>query len=429
MSHQTYPDGTDPKIIPWDVPYKTPPPGQFSNFDHPDLSLRNTIIITASVTLAVAIVAFVLRIGTRALIVRVVGWDDYLCVAAAAIVAAFNAAALERELTPTTSQRDHRSGIASPASLLFRESSLRIATGIPYGLGIPTWDIRMRTYFESYQGPFIYWFGTMNVLRHFGLMFLKLSILALYLRIMGDTHDLHRKTKLVIIGSMIWVIGYNCGLLGWLLGLCNPPKKFFYPNEPGHCVYPSVWKELSAWSALNVFTDFLIFLIPLPMILRLQMPFSQKIGVVFTLATALMVCAATLVNLVISVRIIQQHSTEDPLQLWAIIEMNVGLLCICLPALKQLLSRSIPLISKSLRSSRSYGSLGKRKGSDAQDLENAALGHQSSRRVSRRDTDASTTNIYLTHEMKTLDEHHDPMPNQTMDEFSAHGGGLHGKLG
>ena len=61
---------------------------------------------------------------------------------------------------------------------------------------------------------------------------------------------------------MTWVVEYNCELLGWLLGLCNPPKKFFYPSEPGHCAYHSVRKELSAWIAMNVFTDFPIFIIP-----------------------------------------------------------------------------------------------------------------------------------------------------------------------
>ncbi|KAL6714368.1 hypothetical protein ACLMJK_007791 [Lecanora helva] len=375
MSHQTYPEGTDPNIIPWDVPYKTPPPGQSSNFDHPDTSLRNTIIITAAVTLAVAFFAFVARLGTRAFIVRVLGWDDYLCIGAVAIVVAFNVAALER---------------------------------IQYGLGIPTWDIRMRTYFEHLQTPFIYWFGTMNVLRHFGLMLLKLSILALYLRIMGDARDIHRKTRYVAIGAMVWVVGYNAGLLGWLLGLCNPPKKFFYPHTPGHCLYPSVWKELAAWSAMNVFTDFLIFVIPLPMVLRLQMPLSQKIGVVFTLATALMVCAATIVNMVITVRIIRQQSTEDPLQLWAIIEMNIGLICICLPALKQLLSRSIPILSKSFGSSRSYGSIWKRKESSAQIGPDMTQGERK-----RRETDVSTADIELTSEIQKHSELHEPMPEET----------------
>ena len=128
------------------------------------------------------------------------------------------------------------------------------------------------------------------------------------------------------------------------------------------------------------------------MVLKLQMPLSQEISVVFTLATALMVCAVTIVNMVISVKIIRQQSTEDSLQLWAIIEMNVGLICICLPAQRQLLSRSIPFISKSFGSSRSYGSAGERKGSSGQEMRNIMPGKRIGRGTEFSISDTTLTN-------------------------------------
>ncbi len=103
MSYQSYPDGTDPYTIPLDVPYKTPPAGQASNFEHPKVTLRDSIIVTASITLALAlalahaIFTSVTRCGTRIFIVRRFGWDDYIRVVAVVIVVAFNAANLERE--------------------------------------------------------------------------------------------------------------------------------------------------------------------------------------------------------------------------------------------------------------------------------------------------------------------------------------------
>lgn len=63
MSHQTYFDGTDPHTIPLDVPYKTPPPGLSSNFDHPNVTLRNNIIVIAAITLALAMLTSVARSG------------------------------------------------------------------------------------------------------------------------------------------------------------------------------------------------------------------------------------------------------------------------------------------------------------------------------------------------------------------------------
>ncbi len=107
MSYQSYPDGTDPHTIPLDVPFKTPPAGQASNFDHPNVILRDSIIVTASINLALtlalalalalAIFTSVTRCGTRLFIVRRFGWDDYIRVVAVVIVVAFNAASLERE--------------------------------------------------------------------------------------------------------------------------------------------------------------------------------------------------------------------------------------------------------------------------------------------------------------------------------------------
>jgi len=97
MSYKSYPDGTDPYTIPLDVPYKTPPAGQASNFEHPKVTLRDSIIVTASITLALAIFTSVTRCGTRIFILRRFGWDDYIRVVAVVIVVAFNAANLERE--------------------------------------------------------------------------------------------------------------------------------------------------------------------------------------------------------------------------------------------------------------------------------------------------------------------------------------------
>ena len=152
------------------------------------------------------------------------------------------------------------------------------SVGVQYGLGVSTWDIRLRYYLEHDLASFFYWFSVGTILRHLALMFLKLSILALYLRIIGNAQDIHYKTRMVVYLTMIFVIGYNFGLIGWLLSICDPVSKFFHYKQPGNCKLSGVWKELTGWSAINIFADFLIFILPLPMIFTLHMPLSQKIG-------------------------------------------------------------------------------------------------------------------------------------------------------
>jgi hypothetical protein len=124
-----------------------------------------------------------------------------------------------------------------------------------------------------------------------------------------------------------------------------------------------------------------------------------------------MVCAATIVNMVIRIKIIVQKSTEDPLQLWAIIEMNVGLICVCLPATKQLLARSVPFSSKKYGIGGIYGSSIRKKSVPNGDIVTPGGRKRS---IFDREADAeSTTSIRLTHEMKQFDEQNESMPDDS----------------
>jgi len=152
----------------------------------------------------------------------------------------------------------------------------------------------------------------------------------------------------------------------------------------------------------------------------------SEIDVVLPLATGLMVCAATIVNMVIRIKIVAQKSTEDPLQLWAIIEMNVGLICVCLPAMEQLLARSIPFFSKKYGNGGSYGSSMRKKSVPNGDIVTPGGRKRS---IFDREADAeSTTSIRLTHEMKQFDEQNESMPddsaangnNYGMPEYVSH---------
>lgn len=64
---------------------------------------------------------------------------------------------------------------------------------------------------------------------------------------------------------------------------CNPIPKYWYPAKDGWCFPKAILWFLNA--GLNIFTDFLIVILPIPAILALQLPRKQKIGVslVFTL--------------------------------------------------------------------------------------------------------------------------------------------------
>ncbi len=109
------------------------------------------------------------------------------------------------------------------------------------------------------------------------LCFSKLSILLLYLRVL--TLDYVRKVTWVAIG----IVGtYNIWAMGMYFTMCIPIARMWDASIPGYCHPWSVWWALTY---LHISTDFLIFIIPIPVVVTMTIPMRQKVGLlaVFTL--------------------------------------------------------------------------------------------------------------------------------------------------
>lgn len=105
--------------------------------------------------------------------------------------------------------------------------------------------------------------------------FPKLSILVLYLRIFTDRFSRIVCWILTVITSIlaavnIFVIAFQC----------NPRSKAWNPVEPGFCT------DIEAhfiWGTFpNFVTDFVMLLLPLPVVYRLHAPLRVKIGIFAT---------------------------------------------------------------------------------------------------------------------------------------------------
>lgn len=106
----------------------------------------------------------------------------------------------------------------------------------------------------------------------------KTSILLLYLRLFKVNQTFRYSTWIVLF----FVVGYLfCNFWTQLFG-CSPPSKFWHPDGPGTCV--DIIKTCLAYASLNIISDFVIFVLPLPMVWHLKLSLKEKIGVslVFT---------------------------------------------------------------------------------------------------------------------------------------------------
>lgn len=121
-----------------------------------------------------------------------------------------------------------------------------------------------------------------NLLYTLTLLFVKVSILCLYIRVL--TYDYIRLAAKILLGIVLFS---HAWIFAAILTTCVPLNAFWdhLARDQGtyYCHPGSVF-----WSnfGLHVGTDFLIFLLPLPVIFRLRVVRRQKIGlcIVFLLA-------------------------------------------------------------------------------------------------------------------------------------------------
>ena len=111
------------------------------------------------------------------------------------------------------------------------------------------------------------------------VVFPKLAILAIYLRVFVQTHF---RTACYILAML--VIANWVGNTVALLSMCKPLQYFWdHTITGGHCFHI---KERSCWASLiNIITDVAMLVLPLPFIWKIHTSRSVKIGLTITFAT------------------------------------------------------------------------------------------------------------------------------------------------
>lgn len=159
----------------------------------------------------------------------------------------------------------------------------------------------------------------------------KLSLLFLYLRIFDSRRI--RVTTWVLIGITIvsWI---TWSLIAFFL--CTPVEFYWDRTIPGgHCInIDSFWRSIPP---INIFTDAVAIILPIPTIWRLEASRMKKIGVCAILMTGgiglITGCIRWAVYLSYSAQYIVPSITE-PLLGWAIIEAGMYEIAACLPMLR-----------------------------------------------------------------------------------------------
>ncbi|KAF2477633.1 uncharacterized protein BDR25DRAFT_274930 [Lindgomyces ingoldianus] len=184
--------------------------------------------------------------------------------------------------------------------------------------------------------------------------FVKLSILTSYFRIAPEKSTFRR---------VIWVV-FGIVMAAFLVFLimlwtqCIPISSYWtFTADHRDCIPEG--PPLVAQTVINVATDFMIYVLPMPTLFKLSLPTSQRIGlmILFGVGGVIVVAGSFRAYWVHYVLFETYDVTWEGFQIWVwtAVETNVGVICGCIPSLKPLLFPARARAGGS-RGSKPYGS-------------------------------------------------------------------------
>ncbi|KAK5193383.1 hypothetical protein LTR99_006935 [Exophiala xenobiotica] len=265
-------------------------------------------VVTTVVFNVLAFVFILVRCVSRFIIIKQAGTEDYL------ILSAF---VLSGGLTATiVLQKDH--GLGQHADTVSEEDNETLGQLL-------------------YASVIVY---------NIALFLVKISILYQYLRFFVQRS--YRLTAWCLIGF----IGF--GGFAFILTTCFScwPIKYYWNKsiKGGHCVdMLAFWFSLSAF---NITTDLAVWFLPMPVLKRLQLPRKQKISLIAVFALGGFGCITSILRLhALYITSISTDITYDNVDAatWSAAELNVGIMCACLPAMRPVISLIFPRLLSSTR--------------------------------------------------------------------------------
>ncbi|KAH9221259.1 hypothetical protein DL95DRAFT_15988 [Leptodontidium sp. 2 PMI_412] len=169
----------------------------------------------------------------------------------------------------------------------------------------------------------------------------KASILLLYLRIMPQ------RIYRILIFSLLTIVALFA-IATTIAGVfqCIPVDKAWNKKKPGHC-----YNLVDAWytnAVFSIVTDFLILMLPMHMVYKLQRDVREKFLLYGVFGLGFFVTFTSIMRFFALKSAKNPDTTYDINSgFWSIIEINVGVICICLPPLRSLLSRQFAFFNRS----------------------------------------------------------------------------------
>ncbi|TVY32302.1 Glucose/galactose transporter, partial [Lachnellula subtilissima] len=231
--------------------------------------------------------------------------------------------------------------------------SFAIDYGTAKGLGRRDADIA-----SEWLGPLRSSEYAFTILYNPALMVTKTSILVFYLRMSKNTQSLLRIASYITLG-IVNIAGVVLTFLNTFQ--CSPVRAAYDPAfSQGRCL--SIVTLYLCSAPVNIITDLAILVLPIPVLTGMRLPQRQKTILVLTFALGIFVSIVDVVR----IYYLQQASNDQVATheklgtasdfpynassafMWSAVEVNVGIICACIPTLKPLVTRILPSMLRDL---------------------------------------------------------------------------------
>ncbi|KAL2202977.1 hypothetical protein CC79DRAFT_1191826 [Sarocladium strictum] len=271
----------------------------------PDESRKTLIYAVISAMLGVAFLSLCGRLYVRSVMIKQFGWDDGAAIFAFLMV--------------------FGSGFA-----VIYQTNFGFATHV-YFLDPVDISLYLRTFYVS-----IVFYNT-------ALFGIKLTFLLQYWRIIAI-----QRMKKVFYVAMFVVLGASFSQIPVQIFTCTPIAAFWDPvNHPGWCIDNQV--QWFSNAALNILTDVIVFILPLPVISKLNLAKGQKYSLLGIFCLGFFTVALSVARIRFLKLTEDMTWTNVEAAIWSIAELSSGVVCSSLLTLRPLAVRVFP----SMRSSAS----------------------------------------------------------------------------
>ncbi|KAL5340231.1 hypothetical protein BJX70DRAFT_387454 [Aspergillus crustosus] len=262
---------------------------------------ENTLVfpVVNIVGIVVAVLAVVLRVMNR-VVGGQLGLDDYTIVASLLVAVAI-------------------AGVGIPLKT--------------YGLGKNIWTVPFNDISETMKLFFVE-----ENLYCLCVGVIKCSMLLLYLRLFPN-----KALRLTIYMTLGVTIAWTTASLFSQLFSCSPISHYWTRwdgEHEGRCTSHNAL--LLAHAVINIVLDVAVMAIPMPVLIKLQMSLEKRIGMCMMFAVGIVVTVISILRLVEAVGFnTTMNPTKDfvPVGIWSLLEIDVGIMCSCMPGIRALCKR------------------------------------------------------------------------------------------